>query len=77
MILHLSCRDDGIGLNLPTMSTEAAERLTALREGLEWTEPIQISVATTKDGVRQTEFGLVRRLSRPFPPAPEMGPVMS
>ena len=30
-----------------------------------------------EDGVRRTEFGLVRRLSSPFPPEPEMGPVMS
>ena len=30
-----------------------------------------------EDGVRRTEFGLVRRLSNPFPPEPEMGPVMT
>ena len=27
-------------------------------------------------GVRRTEFGLVRRLSSPFPPEPGIGPVM-
>lgn len=43
MILHLSCRNDGIELGVPTTSAEAAERLTALREGLERTEPVQIS----------------------------------
>ena len=30
-----------------------------------------------EDGVRRTGFGLVRRLSNPFPPEPEMGPVMT
>lgn len=30
-----------------------------------------------EDGVRRTEFGLVRRLSDPFPPEPEMSPVMT
>ena len=29
-----------------------------------------------EDGVRQTAFGLVRRLSEPFPPEQESGPVM-
>ena len=29
-----------------------------------------------EDGVRRTEFGLVRRLSKPFPPAPEIGQAM-
>ena len=29
-----------------------------------------------EDGVRRTEFGLVRRLSEPFPPQREMGPQM-
>ena len=29
-----------------------------------------------EDGVRRTEFGLVRRLSSPFPPEPGIGPVM-
>ena len=29
-----------------------------------------------EDGVRQTGFGLVRRLSKPFPPAPEIGQAM-
>ena len=29
-----------------------------------------------EDGVRQTTFGLVRRLSKPFPPEQESGPVM-
>lgn len=33
--------------------------------------------AMEEDGVRWTEFGLVRRLSSPFPPEPELGPVMS
>ena len=30
-----------------------------------------------EDGVRQTEFGLVRRLRKPFPPEHEIGPVMA
>ena len=30
-----------------------------------------------EDGVRQTVFGLVRRLSKPFPPEQEIGPVMA
>lgn len=30
----------------------------------------------TEDGVRRTEFGLVRRLSQPFPPGPEIGQTM-
>ncbi len=30
-----------------------------------------------EDGVRQTAFGLVRRLSKPFPPEQEIGPVMA
>ena len=30
-----------------------------------------------EDGVRRTEFGLVRRLSTPLPPEQEIGPVMS
>lgn len=30
-----------------------------------------------EDGVRRTEFGLVRSLSDPFPPEPEMSPVMT
>ena len=29
-----------------------------------------------EDGVRRTEFGLARRLSKPFPPAPEIGQAM-
>ena len=29
-----------------------------------------------EDGVRQTGFGLVRRLSKPFPPGPEIGQAM-
>ncbi|MEY8389427.1 DUF6329 domain-containing protein [Oscillospiraceae bacterium 38-13] len=29
-----------------------------------------------EDGVRRTEFGLVRRLSKPFPPEPEIGQSM-
>ena len=29
-----------------------------------------------EDGVRRTEFGLVRRLSQPFPPKPEIGQSM-
>ena len=29
-----------------------------------------------EDGVRQTGFGVVRRLSKPFPPAPEIGQAM-
>ena len=29
-----------------------------------------------EDGVRRTEFGLVRRLSKPFPPEPEIGQAM-
>ncbi|NBI11011.1 hypothetical protein D1641_13470 [Colidextribacter sp. OB.20] len=29
-----------------------------------------------EDGVRQTGFGLARRLSKPFPPAPEIGQAM-
>lgn len=29
-----------------------------------------------EDGVRRTEFGLVRRLSKPFPPEPEIGQMM-
>lgn len=29
-----------------------------------------------EDGVRRTEFGMVRRLSKPFPPAPEIGQAM-
>ena len=29
-----------------------------------------------EDGVRRTEFGLVRRLSKPFPPEPEIGQTM-
>ena len=29
-----------------------------------------------EDGVRRTEFGLVRRLSNPFPPEPEIGQAM-
>ena len=29
-----------------------------------------------EDGVRRTEFGLVRRLSSPFPPGPEIGQTM-
>ena len=29
-----------------------------------------------EDGVRRTEFGLVRRLSKPFPPDPEIGQTM-
>ena len=29
-----------------------------------------------EDGVRRTEFGLVRRLSQPFPPGPEIGQSM-
>ena len=29
-----------------------------------------------EDGVRRTEFGLVRRLSMPFPPEPEIGQAM-
>ena len=32
--------------------------------------------AMKEDGVRRTEFGLVRRLSKPFPPAPEIGQAM-
>ena len=30
-----------------------------------------------EDGVRRTEFGLVRRLSTPLPPEQEIGPVMA
>lgn len=33
--------------------------------------------AMEEDGVRRTGFGLVRRLSEPFPPEPEIGQVMS
>ena len=29
-----------------------------------------------EDGVRRTESGLVRRLSNPFPPEPEIGQTM-
>ena len=32
--------------------------------------------ALEEDGVRRTEFGLVRRLSSPFPPEPEIGQAM-
>ena len=32
--------------------------------------------AMKEDGVRRTEFGLARRLSKPFPPAPEIGQAM-
>ena len=35
MVLHLSCRNYGIGLELPTTYAEAANRLSALREGLD------------------------------------------
>ncbi len=30
----------------------------------------------TEDGVRRTEYGLVRRLSEPFPPEQEIGQTM-
>ena len=43
MVLHLSCRGHGIGLNLPTTPAEAADRLSLLREGLKQTASIQIS----------------------------------
>ena len=29
-----------------------------------------------EDGVRQTGYGLVRRLRKPFPPEPEIGQIM-
>ena len=29
-----------------------------------------------EDGIRQTGFGLVRRLGKPFPPEPEIGQAM-
>ena len=32
--------------------------------------------AMKEDGVLRTEFGLARRLSKPFPPAPEIGQAM-
>ena len=34
------------------------------------------SDSLAEDGVRRTEFGLVRRLSNPFPPEPEIGQAM-
>lgn len=43
MVLHLSCRNYGIGLELPTTYAEAANRLSALREGLDRPAPVQIS----------------------------------
>ncbi len=43
MILHLSCQSCDIGLDLPATPTEAADRLSALREGHETTAPVQIS----------------------------------
>ncbi len=42
MILYLKCRSHSIGLGLPTTSAEAANRLSALREGLPQDEPFQI-----------------------------------
>ncbi|NBI65951.1 hypothetical protein D1646_03815 [Pseudoflavonifractor sp. 60] len=43
MVLYLDCQGYSIGLNLPTTPTAAADRLSALREGLETTAPVQIS----------------------------------
>ncbi len=43
MILHLSCQSCGIGIDLPAAPAEAADRLSALREGFETTAPVQIS----------------------------------
>ncbi|WP_300756170.1 antirestriction protein ArdA [uncultured Oscillibacter sp.] len=34
------------------------------------------SDSLAEDGVRRTEFGLVRRVSKPFPPGPEIGQAM-
>lgn len=46
IVLHLGCRNYGIGLELPTTYDEAAKRISALREGLGQPAPVQITAVS-------------------------------